>query len=57
MMRPYKKMYYHLFNAITDALKEIEEQDYDGAVQTLIAAQQWSENAYIEKPKKKEFEK
>lgn len=55
-MRPFKKMYYHLFNAITDALKEIEERDIDSAVQTLIAAQQWGENAYIEKPKKKEIE-
>lgn len=51
-MRPFKKMYFHLFNAITDALNKIEKRDYDSAVQTLIAAQQWSENAYIEEPKK-----
>ena len=51
-MRPFKKMYYYLFNAITDALKAMEERNYENAEQILMAAQQWSENAYIEKPKK-----
>ena len=54
-MRPFKKMYYHLFNAITDALKAMKERDYESAEQILITAQQWSENAYIEKQKKKEI--
>ena len=53
-MRHFKKMYYHLFNAITDALKAIAARDYESAEQILIAAQQWGEDAYIEKPKKKE---
>ena len=30
-MRPFKKMYFHLFNAIMDALKAIEAQDYENA--------------------------
>lgn len=47
-MPPYKTMYYHLFNAITDALKYIETQDYDHAVRDLLAAQQWGEDLYIE---------
>ena len=54
-MRPFKKMYFHLFNAITDALKALEERDYENTKKILIAAQQWGENAYIEKPKKKEL--
>ena len=47
-MPPFEKMYYHLFNAITDALKAIEARDCESAAQILIAAQQWGENAYME---------
>ena len=47
-MPPFEKMYYHLFNAITDALREIEENDDARAAEILIAAQRWGENAYME---------
>lgn len=48
----YKKMYFHLFNAMTDALRALEENHTDRAVHTLIAAQQWGEDAYLEIPDK-----
>ncbi|MBQ9249172.1 MAG: hypothetical protein IJ179_02270 [Oscillospiraceae bacterium] len=47
-MPQYKKMYFHLFNAITDALKKLDEQDIPQAQSILIAAQQWGEDYYIE---------
>ena len=49
-MSPYKKMYSHLFNSITDALRALEEDDKTSAVQILIVAQQWGEDAYLEIP-------
>ena len=45
-----KKMYFHLFNAITDAMKALETHDSSDAAQTLIAARQWGEDAYLEIP-------
>ena len=39
-MTDYQKMYLTLFNAITDALAQIEKQNYGDAKSTLIAAQQ-----------------
>ena len=39
-MENYQKMYSTLFNAITDALAQIENQNYGDAKSTLIAAQQ-----------------
>ena len=47
-MLSFQKMYYHLFNAITDALREIEAHDGARAAEILIAAQQWGENTYME---------
>lgn len=49
-MPSYKEMYFHLFNAMTDALREIEARDDTGAAKTLIAAQQWGEERYLELP-------
>ena len=46
-MTDYLKMYLTLFNAITDALAQIEKQNYGGAKSTLIAAQQKAEEMYI----------
>ena len=43
----YEKMYHLLFNAITDALAQIEKQKYGDAKSTLIAAQQKAEEMYI----------
>ena len=39
-MEEYKKMYLLLFNAITDALEQMEKQNYGSAKETLITAQQ-----------------
>ena len=46
-MTDYLKMYLTLFNAITDALAQIEKQNYGDAKSTLIAAQQKAEEMYI----------
>ena len=46
--KPYTKMYFHLFNAMTDALRALEENDPARAAQILISAQQWGEDAYLE---------
>ena len=43
----YKKMYFHLFNAITDALGDMENGDPSAAEQRLIRAQQEAEEMYI----------
>ena len=47
-MTDYKAMYLLLFNAITDALEKIEEQNYGEARELLIAAQQKAEDIYID---------
>ena len=46
-MTDYQKMYLTLFNAITDALAQIENQNYGDTKSTLIAAQQKAEEMYI----------
>ena len=46
-MPDYKKMYHLLFNAITDALEQIEQQNFGSAKDLLIAAQQQAEEIYI----------
>ena len=46
-MEDYQKMYSTLFNAITDALAQIENQNSSDAKSTLIAAQQKAEEMYI----------
>ena len=43
----YSKLYYTLFNAITDALEQIEQQNIGTARALLIAAQQKTEEMYI----------
>ena len=43
-MDMYQKMYYHLFNAVTDSL---EENDVDIIKSLLIKAQQETEEIYI----------
>ena len=46
-MANYEKMYSTLFNAITDALEQIEQQNFGSAKDLLIAAQQHNEEIYI----------
>ena len=43
----YEKLYHLLFNAITDALEQMEKENYGTAKETLIAAQQQAEEIYI----------
>ena len=43
-MEMYQKMYYHLFNAVTDAL---EENDIEKMKKILVKAQQETEEIYI----------
>ena len=43
----YQKMYTTLFNAITDALSQIETQNYGDAKETLISDQKKAEEIYI----------
>ena len=46
--KPFMKLYFHLFNAITDALRALEKNDSARAAQILISAQRWGEEAYLE---------
>lgn len=46
-MPDYEKMYHLLFNAITDALEQLEQQNFGSAKDLLIAAQQQAEEIYI----------
>jgi len=43
----YKELYYIIFNAATDALDSMEHGDYDTAKRQLIAAQQKTEEIYM----------
>ena len=47
IMNAISKEYLFLFNAITDALSQIETQNYGDAKETLISAQQKAEEIYI----------
>jgi len=44
----YQKAYYLLFNAITDALAAMEQQNFGQARQLLISAQQQAEEIFLE---------
>ena len=46
-MPDYDKMHHLLFNAITDALEQIEQQNFGSAKDLLIAAQQEAEEIYM----------
>ena len=46
-MVDYQKMYSILFNAITDAVNEMEENKFCKALEILILAQQTTEAMYI----------
>jgi len=47
-MPNYEKMYFILFNAITDALRMLERNDINGAVVKLYSAQYITEEEYIQ---------
>ena len=44
----YQKMYHLLFNAITDALEQMEKQNLGSAKDLLTTAQQKTEEIYME---------
>ena len=46
----YRKMYTTLFNAVTDALAQLEAQDPAAAAATLTQAQQAAEDLYLDQP-------
>ena len=46
-MNIYKKMYYILFHAMTDAIYDIEQQNFGLAKQRLIEGQQRAEEAFL----------
>ena len=48
-MPDYQAMYLHLFNAVTDAIESIEQQNFGTAKEQLIHAQQETEEIYISK--------
>lgn len=43
----YQTLYYKLFNACTDALDDLESQNFGQAKSRLIAAQQEAEEQYL----------
>lgn len=45
---PYKKMYLCLFNAITDALRELEKHHFHAAKIILQTAQKNTEEMYVD---------
>ena len=47
-MPDYQKLYTLLFNAITDALGDLEQLNIGAAKERLISAQQQAEELYIE---------
>ena len=46
-MPDYQKLYTLLFNAVTDALEDMEHMNFGRAGERLMAAQQAAEEAYI----------
>ena len=44
----YETLYFGLFNAMTDALAALKEQNYGMAQEIMVAAQQKAEDAYLE---------
>ena len=46
-MEDYTKLYHLLFNAITDALEQMNAQNFGSAKETLVSPQQKAEDLYI----------
>jgi len=46
-MQDYQKLYTMLFNALTDAVEQLDRQNFGAARELLIRAQQSAEEAYI----------
>lgn len=48
MMPDYQKLYTRLFNAVTDAVAELDAMNVGRAKALLISAQQQAEDTYVE---------
>ena len=46
-MEDYAKLYHLLFNAITDALEQMNAQNFGSAKEALVSAQQKAEEIFI----------
>ncbi len=46
-MTDYKRLYTHLFNALTDAVGAVEQQDFGTAKAVIVRAQQETEEMYL----------
>ena len=46
-MEDYAKLYHLLFNAITDALEQMNAQNFGSAKEILVSTQQKAEEIYI----------
>lgn len=46
----YQKLYFLLFNAITNALEQIKNRNYGTAEELLISAQQKAEQIFLDSP-------
>lgn len=46
-MQVYKKLYYYLFNQITDALEDINAMNFGAAKATLVTAQREAEEQFL----------
>ena len=44
----YQKAYYHLFNAMTDAIESLKHANYGQALDILVRAQRTAEEAYLQ---------
>ena len=52
----YREMYHRMFNAATDALNEMDRQNFGAARDVLISAQQACEEIYMESDEEEEKE-
>ena len=55
-MPDYQKLYTLLFNAVTDALEDLEQMNIGAARARLIAAQQQAETLYVETAEDEPFQ-
>ena len=49
-MMDYEKLYFSLFNAVTDALEDMEQLNFGAAKARLVSAQQQAEELYMDVP-------
>lgn len=55
-MPNYKKMYFKLFNSLTDAIEEFKKHNYGNAEEILRKAQRETEQDYIDDAEEDNYE-